>query len=97
MSAVLTIGHSSHSLEHFLELLRQHRVEVLVDARSRPYSRFAPHFSRAPIERAVVEAGLRYLYLGLYIADCDRMRYKSLFLPHERLIDGRWVEYGRAE
>lgn len=64
MSSVLTIGHSSHPLERFLELLRQHRVEVLVDARSRPYSRFAPHFSRAPIERAVVGAGLRYLYLG---------------------------------
>jgi arginine-tRNA-protein transferase len=41
--------------------------------------------------------GLRYLYLGLYIGDCDRMRYKSRFLPHERLLDGRWVMIERDE
>jgi arginyl-tRNA--protein-N-Asp/Glu arginylyltransferase len=34
--------------------------------------------------------GLRYLYLGLYIRDCSKMRYKARFMPHERLIDGRW-------
>lgn len=39
---------------------------------------------------------LRYLYLGLYIADCERMRYKALFTPHERLIEGRWVEYRKV-
>ncbi len=41
--------------------------------------------------------GLRYLYLGLYIGDCERMRYKARFLPHERLLDGRWVTVERAE
>ncbi len=40
--------------------------------------------------------GLRYLYLGLYIGDCERMRYKSRFLPHERLLDGRWVTVERT-
>jgi len=40
--------------------------------------------------------GLTYLYLGLYIGDCDRMRYKARFLPHERLLDGRWVGFDRA-
>lgn len=39
------------------------------------------------------QLGLRYLYLGLYIAACDAMAYKSRFLPHERLVDGTWREF----
>lgn len=62
--SVLTIGHSRHPLDHFLDLLRQHRVEVLVDARSQPASRFSPHFSRKAIEANLTAAGLRYLFLG---------------------------------
>ena len=39
--------------------------------------------------------GLRYLYLGLYVADCGSMAYKAGYLPHERLIDGEWVGFGK--
>ncbi len=39
---------------------------------------------------------LRYLYLGLYIAESLHMRYKARFLPHERLLDGQWQEITRA-
>jgi leucyl-tRNA---protein transferase len=39
--------------------------------------------------------GLRYLYLGLYIAELLHMRYKARFLPHERLLDGTWQEFTR--
>ena len=38
--------------------------------------------------------GLRYLYLGLYIAECPSMAYKARYLPHERLLDGRWQRIG---
>jgi arginine-tRNA-protein transferase len=39
--------------------------------------------------------GLSHLYLGLFIDDCDRMRYKARFLPHERLVGGRWRHFAR--
>jgi arginine-tRNA-protein transferase len=35
--------------------------------------------------------GLKYLYLGYYIAEPCRMTYKAQFRPHERLMDGEWV------
>ena len=61
---VLTIGHSNVSIEAFLDLLRPHGVEALVDARSQPYSKFTPHFSRENLERAVRRAGMTYVFLG---------------------------------
>jgi arginyl-tRNA--protein-N-Asp/Glu arginylyltransferase len=39
--------------------------------------------------------GMRYLYLGLYVAGNDAMAYKARYLPHERLIDGRWQRFER--
>jgi len=39
--------------------------------------------------------GLRYLYLGLYIAESPHMNYKARYLPHERLIAGAWRRFER--
>ncbi len=62
--SVLTIGHSNHPIEKFLGLLREHDIAVLVDARSQPFSRFSPQFSRKALERAVTDASIRYLFMG---------------------------------
>jgi uncharacterized protein (DUF488 family) len=64
MGTVYTIGHSSHSAELFLGLLVQHAIQVLVDVRSAPFSRYAPQFDREILERALKQDGFRYLFLG---------------------------------
>jgi len=64
MFQVLTVGHSNHTAERLIELLRLHAVEVLVDVRSQPYSRFASQFNREQLEPTVTDADLRYLYMG---------------------------------
>jgi len=61
---VFTVGHSNVSLEAFLALLRKHAVQVLVDVRSEPYSKYVPHFNGAPLKEAVTAAGITYLYIG---------------------------------
>lgn len=62
---VYTVGHSNQSMERFLDLLRQYKIEVLVDVRSAPYSRYVPHFNQRELQAAITDAGLRYVYLGV--------------------------------
>jgi uncharacterized protein (DUF488 family) len=64
MSSIYTIGHSNHAIEAWLALLRQHGVEVVVDARSSPYSKYVPQFDRELMQRSLEEAGIRYLFFG---------------------------------
>ena len=64
MALIRTIGHSTHTGEHFLALVIDAGIEVIVDLRSQPYSRFAPQFNQAELRRALSAAGIRYLYMG---------------------------------
>lgn len=61
---VFTVGHSNHALETFLGLLLQHNIEVLVDTRSRPSSRFVPHFNCDALRPAIEQSGARFVFLG---------------------------------
>jgi uncharacterized protein (DUF488 family) len=59
-----TIGHSNHSEQKFLDLLNQQAIEVLVDVRSQPSSRYNPQFNAGPLKVLVEAAGMRYLFMG---------------------------------
>ncbi len=61
---IYSIGHSNQSIESFLALLADHQIAVLVDVRSRPYSRYSPHFNLEDLERSVERAGVRFVYRG---------------------------------
>lgn len=61
---VYTVGHSNHTVEMLLDLLRATRIAALVDTRSVPVSRFAPHFDREPLKAAVEGVGIRYVFMG---------------------------------
>ncbi len=39
------------------------------------------------------EWGIKYLYLGFYVAGNAHMKYKANYLPHERRIDGTWQRF----
>src|SRR5206468_11592636 len=57
---IYTIGHSSHSAERFLELLRTHGVRQLADVRTLPQSRRHPQFGQAALADALEAAGIVY-------------------------------------
>jgi uncharacterized protein (DUF488 family) len=61
---LFTIGHSNHTVETFVTLLRQHGITAIGDVRSRPHSRFLPHFNRVELQKALESEGMRYVFLG---------------------------------
>ena len=63
-SRIFTIGHSNHDPERFRALLAQHEIEVLVDVRSWPHSRYVEWADAAALPDLVSEEGVRYLFLG---------------------------------
>lgn len=61
---VWTVGHSNHDLHVLLALLERNGIAHVVDVRSHPSSRYAPHFNRESLQASIEARGLRYAYLG---------------------------------
>ena len=60
---ILTVGHSTHSIEAFLALLAAHGVEQVIDVRTIPKSRRNPQFNTEALAAALRHAHVRYLHL----------------------------------
>ena len=63
-TTLFTVGHSNHSIERFLHLLKAHGIQHLVDVRSAPYSRRVPHFDKNIIAETLSGQEIRYTFMG---------------------------------
>ena len=64
MLELYTIGHSTHPIEKFLELLSRHSITAVCDVRSQPYSKFNPQFNRETLRTDLKRQGVTYVFLG---------------------------------
>lgn len=60
---VYTIGHSTHPIDEFVEMLNRNHIQTLVDVRSIPGSRHNPQFGEHELEKSMPAAGLGYLLM----------------------------------
>jgi uncharacterized protein (DUF488 family) len=60
---MFTIGHSTRSIEEFIELLEKYNIELLVDIRSYPGSRRYPQFNKEQMQTWVPAHGVKYTHL----------------------------------
>jgi uncharacterized protein (DUF488 family) len=74
--SVWTIGHSNRSKETFLELVKEHNIEVLVDVRSFPTSKIE-HFKREEMEHWLLEHDIEYVWLGKELGGYRQGGYKT--------------------
>jgi uncharacterized protein (DUF488 family) len=78
---ISTIGHSTRSIEEFLEMLQAHGIRRLVDVRTIPRSRRNPQFSRENLPGSLENSGIEYRHLpGL----------GGLRHPHKDSINTAW-------
>jgi uncharacterized protein (DUF488 family) len=60
---VMTIGHSTHTLDEFIGLLQAHGATCVADVRTVPRSRHNPQFNKTSLPRSLKKAGLGYVHL----------------------------------
>ncbi|TRZ92389.1 MAG: DUF488 domain-containing protein [Methanosarcinales archaeon] len=96
---IYTVGHSNIDLGRFLNMLNG--IEILVDARSEPYSKYVPQFNSDILKKQLEKAGIEYIfmkndYIGNIIGgrpkdgDC----YENGEVVYERIRKKKWYKEG---
>lgn len=96
---IYTIGHSNIDLEKFFAMLNG--IEILVDARSEPYSKYVPQFNSDILKKQLEKAGIEYIFLkNDYVGNIiggrpkDRDCYENGEVVYEKIRKKNWYKEG---
>lgn len=88
MRAVYTIGHSTHSISAFVDLLKRVEIAAIADVRSTPYSRRNPQFNQEALQKYLHRSNIAYVFLGTELGgrgnsdsehdEHGRIKYRSI-------------------
>lgn len=81
---IYTVGHSTRTLEQFVELIRSFGVDTVVDIRTVPRSRTNPQYNLETLPASLAEFGIRHCQM----AELGGLRKKSSTVPDE--TNGFW-------
>src|ERR1700741_237075 len=87
MATLLTIGHSNHPIERFVDLLQIYTVGAVADMRSVPFSKAQPQFNQQPLAAVLGRSGISYVYLGEEL---------GINAPSDECYVGGMVDYTRV-
>lgn len=81
---LLTIGHSTRSMEEFVERSANAGVEIPVDVRAQPHSKRHPHFNKDALRATLEDVGITCHWSGRVLCGLRTPRADS---PHIALDD----------
>lgn len=64
LTTIYTVGHSTHTIEKFLDLLERNDVTAIADVRSIPFSRHNPQFNKDILPAELKKRGIAYVFVG---------------------------------
>lgn len=93
---VYTVGHSTHSIEKFIELLKGAHIDAVSDVRSRPFSRMNPQFNRENLKTSLSAEGIKYVFLGkeLGARSDDQSCYRNGQVQYDLLANTELFKQG---
>lgn len=63
-STIYSIGHGNKKINDFVEELKSFDIQYLLDIRSKPYSKWNPHFNQHQFQSELANFGIKYVYVG---------------------------------
>lgn len=60
---IYAIGHSTHPIEEFIDLLKAHQIKCVVDIRTIPKSRHCPQFNKEALKQSLKLEKIGYRHL----------------------------------
>lgn len=95
---ILTIGHSTHTIEDLLSLLKKYGITAIADVRSIPFSRFQSQFNRESLATSLKSAGIEYVFVGDLIGGRSQYPddYEDKRVVYSRLRENPNFEIGLA-
>lgn len=80
-----TLGHSNRAFSEFLHVLQTNQIDLVVDVRTYPRSRFCPHFNRRYLEQHLSANGIQYTFKGHNLGGlADNVEYEETI---DELVD----------
>jgi len=91
-----TIGHSNHTIEDFIGLLKRHKVTAVVDIRSSPYSRYCPQFNKDILAAVLQAANIAYIFSGKELGGRpkDPSCYEGGCASFQRIAESKEFKHG---
>lgn len=93
---VWTVGHSTHTYEKLIELLRAAQITAIADVRSAPFSRHFPQFNKEVLQAELLTDGIAYSFLGKELGGrpSGREYYEDGVASYERMRESRTFKAG---
>jgi len=88
---IFTLGTSKRTFKEFVEMLRTYKIEMVIDVRSFPTSKF-PHFQKEALAQSLAEENLGYFYLGKELGGFRQGGYEAYTQTLEYLVGVELLE-----
>lgn len=59
---IFSVGYGNRTLKKFIEILQKNEIQLLVDVRTNPISRWKPEFNKKAFEITLTEFGIQYIH-----------------------------------